>query len=142
MSDEVGESGNYHTHVYIICSSCITFATLKKSFPTAHIDPAYGTANEVKDYVFKTGKWLEDKKAETNIRDTHFEYGILPNDSKIEEKRIDRRKLYNLVKDGYTNSEILKLDFEYFPYLEAVQRMRLMIKSELSNKSGQESTVL
>ena len=54
------------------------FRTLKNKFPTVHIELAKGTAVQNRDYVFKKGKWQNNKKHETNLIDTHEEYGKPP----------------------------------------------------------------
>ena len=56
LADEIGEQGTYHTHVFFCSSSPMRFNTVKKRFPTAHIDKAYGTAQENRDYIRKEGK--------------------------------------------------------------------------------------
>ena len=60
MSDEIANS--HHTHIYVYFSSPVRFTTLKKRFPQAHIEKAYGTSCENRDYVFKEGKWTHDAK--------------------------------------------------------------------------------
>ena len=57
LADEIGASGTLHTHVYLYSSSPMRFGTVKKRFPTAHIDKATGTSKEIRDYVCKQGKW-------------------------------------------------------------------------------------
>lgn len=45
-SMEVGEKGTPHFHPAIFCPSPIRFSTLKRLFPTAHIERAYGSMAE------------------------------------------------------------------------------------------------
>jgi hypothetical protein len=130
ISDEIGEGGTYHTHVYFVCSSAISFGKVKKLFPTAHIDIAYGTAKEVRDYVFKDGKWLDDKKADTNLRDTHFEYGKIPEDVEIIEKIFDHVGMFRLVREGYSIYDIAQKEREWGRYMDEIYRMRDMIYCE------------
>ena len=47
LADEIGASGTLHTHVYLYSSSPMRFGTVKKRFPTAHIDKATGTSKEI-----------------------------------------------------------------------------------------------
>jgi len=45
MADEIGLNGETsHTHIYFVAHSPIRFSTVKKLFPTAHIESAYGTS--------------------------------------------------------------------------------------------------
>ena len=57
MADEIGASGTYHTHVYLYSESPMRFETVKKRFPTAHIDKAAGPSWSNRDYIRKEGKW-------------------------------------------------------------------------------------
>ena len=123
MSDEVGSS--YHTHIYIYCNSPVRFSTLKKKFPTAHIELARGTSEQNRDYVFKEGKWLNDKKRETNVLDTHEEWGEMP----IERQgaRNDLADLYDLIKQGATDFEILDANPEFFNQIDRMEKVRQTI---------------
>ena len=51
LADEIGESGTYHTHIYLFSHSPIRFSTVKNRFPPAHIEKALGTSMENRDYV-------------------------------------------------------------------------------------------
>lgn len=123
MSDEVGSS--YHTHIYIYCSSPVRFSTIKNKFPTAHIELAKGTSEQNRDYVFKEGKWLNDKKRGTNLLDTHEEFGEMP----IERQgaRNDLADLYDLIKQGATDFEILDTNPEFFNQIERMEKVRQTI---------------
>ena len=47
MGDEIsGKDGTYHTHVYAVFSAPVRFSTLKKRFPSAHIEKAISILNE------------------------------------------------------------------------------------------------
>lgn len=50
MADEIGKEGTYHTHLFVIFSSPVRFSTIQHRFGIAHIDPAYGTAQQNRDY--------------------------------------------------------------------------------------------
>ena len=81
MADEIATTGTYHTHVFFCTSSPARFSTIKKRFPTAHIEKAYGTPKENRDYITKTGIWADTSKAETAVPNTFQEWGELPADS-------------------------------------------------------------
>lgn len=78
MADEIGASGTYHTHLYLYSQSPMRFGTVKRRFPTAHIDKANGTSKENRDYIRKDGKWADTAKAETRVEGTFYAYGELP----------------------------------------------------------------
>jgi hypothetical protein len=54
LSDEVGKSGTEHTHIFMYSSSPIRFTTIKNRLPIAHIEKAYGSAIENRDYIMKS----------------------------------------------------------------------------------------
>jgi len=105
MADEVGENGTYHTHIFIYSRSPIRFNTLKNRLPTAHIEQAHGTVQQNRDYIQKSGKWENDGKAETSIKDSFFEYGELPVER--EESNQKMNKLIENIKEGKRTTEII-----------------------------------
>lgn len=125
MSDEIGDEGTYHTHIYLHSSSGVRFSTVKKKFPQAHLDMCKGTAQENKDYVFKEGKWLKSDKGETNLRDTHEEFGELPIER--QGQRNDLTDLYDLIKDGYTTAEIIEQSPSFIQHLDKIEPVRQAI---------------
>jgi len=105
LADEIAQTGTYHTHVFLYSQSPMRFSTVKNRFPTAHIEKAYGSAKENRDYIRKEGKWAEDKKAETSVEDSFMEWGTLPKEG--EEKDPKMYKLLQCVKDGLSTTEII-----------------------------------
>ena len=105
MADEIATTGTFHTHIFLYSKSPIRFSTVKNRFPTAHIEKAFGSAKENRDYIRKEGKWLEDKKAETSVDGSFYEFGNVPNES--EESNPKMFKLLQNVKDGLSNTEII-----------------------------------
>ncbi|MCR4756095.1 MAG: replication protein [Lachnospiraceae bacterium] len=126
MSDEVAST--YHTHVYALFSSPVRFSTLKNRFEKAHIEKAYGTSAQNKEYVFKEGKWVNDKKKETNLADTHEEYGEIPQER--QGARNDCAELYELISEGRSNYEILEENPDFIKQVERIDRVRQIIQNE------------
>lgn len=125
MCDEIGkEEGTPHTHIFI-CSpnSAIRFSTVKKHFPTAHIENAYGTCQDNKDYFLKAGKWANTAKSETTVEGTFEEWGIMPTKERMSAKA-EYQYIFSLVQDGYQDAEILRMYPEAFLYLDKIQRAR------------------
>lgn len=106
MADETATTGTYHTHVYLFTHSPVRFSTLKNRLPTAHIEKAYGSSRENRDYITKSGKWANTDKSETSVAGTFFEFGKLPTEA--EEKSPVMQQLLHNVKDGMTNTEIVE----------------------------------
>ena len=128
LADEIGASGTLHTHVYLYSSSPMRFGTVKKRFPTAHIDKAYGTAQENRDYIRKEGKWAESRKSETSVEGTFKEFGELPDEAS--EKSPKYARLLQCVKDGMSNKEILAIDPSFAFHLEHIDKLRQDIRFE------------
>jgi len=129
MADEIGESGTYHTHVFLCSSSPMRFGTVKKRFPTAHIDKANGTTEDNRAYIRKEGKWAETRKSETSVESTFKEFGELPDEAT--EKSPKYAKLLQCVKDGMTNQEILAIDPSFAFHLEHIDKLRQDIRIHL-----------
>ena len=78
LAEEVAATGTPHIHIYFERASALRFSTLKKRFPTAHLDPAVGSAWQNREYITKTGKWAETEKAETSVEGSFYEWGEIP----------------------------------------------------------------
>lgn len=123
MSDEIGgEQQTYHTHIYFVTSQPKKFTTVKNIFPEAHIEKANGLSSQNRDYVFKEGKWLDSEKGTTNLRDTHEEWGEMP--AEKQGKRTDIDNLYEMIKDGRTNYEILEENPKYMMHIDKIEKAR------------------
>lgn len=105
MMDEIATTGTEHTHIFLLSESPIRFSTVKNRFPLAHIEKAYGSAAENRDYIRKGGKWADTDKAETSIPGTFEEWGHLP--SKHEEKAPMMAQLVKDVGAGMSTTEII-----------------------------------
>lgn len=129
MGDEIGEQGTPHTHIYFVTAvSAVRFSTVKGLFPTAHIEAAQGSSEENRAYVQKSGKWAEGEKAETSIPGTFEEWGELPVEHQGE--RSDLAILYQLVKDGLSNYEIMEENPDYMLNLERIERARQAVREQ------------
>lgn len=80
MADEIGAQGTPHTHVFFRCESPFRFETVKRRFPIAHIEEAFGSCQANRDYIRKEGIWADSDKAETTIPGTFEEFGKLPDE--------------------------------------------------------------
>ncbi len=105
LADEIATTGTFHTHIFIYAKSPIRFTTLKNRFPTAHIEKAFGSAKDNRDYIRKEGKWQDDAKAETSVEGSFYEFGTVP--SEVEERDPKMYRLLQNVKDGLSTTEII-----------------------------------
>lgn len=102
---ELATTGTEHMHLFMYSSSPIRFSTIKRRFPTAHIDRAYGSCIDNRTYLRKEGKWASTAKAETSIADSFFEWGELPKEGK--EKSPQKAKLIEAIQSGMTTADII-----------------------------------
>lgn len=140
MSDEIGEAGTYHTHIFIAASSGIRFSTLLNRFEKCHFEMANGNCQQNRDYVFKEGKWSNDKKAETNLKDTHLEFGELPVER--QGKRNDLDDLYDMIKSGMTTLEIVEVNPSYMLYLDKIDKLRMQLRAQQFKVSDRNVSVV
>ena len=108
LSMEVASTGTPHIHIFIYRKSAIRFETVKKMFPTAHIETAKGSCQQNKDYIQKIGKWAASDKAETTVEGTFAEWGTMPDDGKA--KKIN---IINEFKEGKSIMDILETQPEF-----------------------------
>ncbi|MEG0692291.1 MAG: replication protein [Oscillospiraceae bacterium] len=129
MCDEIGtEEKTYHTHIYVVFKNAVMFETLQKRFYGAHIEMVQGNNQENYDYIRKQGKWVDDEKGETNLSDTFEEFGELPPDRQAGEKETVR--IYEMIKDGASNYDILEAFPNAMNRLEKIERARQTYISE------------
>ena len=134
LADEIGASGTYHTHVYLYSSSPMRFGTVKRRFPTAHIDKANGTSQEIRDYIRKEGKWADTDKAETRVEGTFKEFGTLPSES--QEKSPKMAQLMQDVKDGFSTTEIIENDPSFAFKINDIDALREKLLFERFRKEN------
>lgn len=106
ISDEIGSGGTPHVHFFMAFANAVRFSTIKKLFEGGHFEMCNGSSSQNRDYVFKIGKHKNTDKEETNLKDTHEEFGSLP----VERpgRRSDLDTLYDMVQSGMTAHEIIK----------------------------------
>lgn len=128
LGDEIGENGTYHTHVFLFSHSPIRFSTVKNRFPIAHIEKSMKGAKANRDYITKSGKWADTKKAETSVEGTFFEFGDLPVEA--EEDSPSMYALVGCVKQGMTNAEIIQQKPRYAFHLKGIDEVRDTLQAE------------
>jgi len=126
LTDEIGESGNYHTHVFLYASPT-RFSTLKKRFYTAHIESAKGSILENRDYILKAGeKWSD--KANTSVVGSFKESGEPPEERT--DNQPDASALVIGIWEGKSNLEILQEMPKMALQLQKVDYLRQSILAE------------
>ena len=128
MADEIATTGTYHTHIFFCAPSPVRFSTIKKRFPTAHIEKAYGTPKENRNYITKSGQWTDTSKAETSVPDTFEEWGTLPADS--EDKAPEMFQLMQEVRSGKTIMEVIEEHPNFAFRIREIELLRQTILAE------------
>ena len=139
MADEIGASGTYHTHVYLYSSAPMRFHTVKRRFPTAHIDKASGTSKSNRDYIRKEGKWSDTDKADTRVEGTFQEFGELPKEA--DEKSPKMAQLIQYVRDGLSNLEIIEIEPGYAFKTREIDLLRQQLLEEKFTRENRDVAV-
>ena len=140
LADEIGESGTYHTHIYLFSHSPIRFSTIKNRFPPAHIEKSMKGSVANRDYITKSGKWADTKKAGTSVEGTFFEFGDIPTEA--EEDSPSMYALMGCVEQGMTNAEIIRQKPSYAFRLKGIDEMRDTLQAERYIKENRAVQVL
>lgn len=125
MADEIATTGTYHTHIFLYSPSPMRFSTIKGRFPTAHIEKAYGSAKDNRDYIRKEGRWAETDKAETSVADTFEEWGDLPTEK--EQASPDKYRLLQSLREGMTSLEAVEDNPDRFYHYREIETVRQSI---------------
>lgn len=125
LADEIATTGTYHTHIFLYSPSPMRFSTIKGRFPTAHIEKAYGSAKDNRDYIRKEGRWADTEKAETAVPETFEEWGDLP--SEKEESSPDKYRLLQSLREGMTPLEAVEDNPDRFYHYREIETVRQSI---------------
>lgn len=134
LADEIGlEENTPHTHIFLYCSR-LRFSTIKRMFPSAHIEQAYGSVEENREYIRKDGKWAEDEKADTSVPGTFEEWGEIPEEPGAG-YRTDIADIYKQIYNGASNAEIMARNPEAAQYIGKMDKIRQeILEAEYKDK--------
>lgn len=133
LCDEIGgDTRTYHTHVYMAFANAKEFSAIQRRFYGAHIELARGTHRENRDYIRKEGKWSDDVKHETNLRDTFEESGPLPEETTRQQKQSEA--ILGMVTSGASNAEILRDYPSAMNHLPRIEQARQTLLAERFRK--------
>lgn len=130
-SKEIGENGTEHYHLALFRPSPIRFSTLKRLFPTAHIEKAYGSMSENRNYVCKGGKWAATDKADTAVPGTFAEYGTMPTEQ--EETASKYTAILSEVREGKSITEIVDAHPEMAFHVQHITTLRETIQTDANS---------
>ena len=138
MADEIATTGTYHTHIFLYSPSPMRFSTIKGRPPTAHIEKAYGSAKDNRDYIRKEGRWAETDKAETSVADTFEEWGEFP--AEKEEASPDKYKLLQSLREGMTSLEAVEDNSDCFYHYREIETVRQIILEDTYSSEARKET--
>lgn len=137
IADEIGANEHTpHTHIFVIYQNPKVISTIKNLFPESHIDLVRGSNSQNRDYVLKQGKWQDTEKGTTSIPESQEEYGTLPEDKRCCKPELGI--LYELIKEGRSNYEILEEHPEYIKDISDIEKTRMILKQEEFKNSWRE----
>lgn len=129
MCDEIGnKTHTYHIHLALYRTSASRWSTLCRKLPHTVIIPMRGTVSQARDYIRKEGRYKDSHKSETNLPDTFEESGLCPVET--QGARNDLAALYDMIKDGKTNYQILEENPFYLDKLDKIDATREILKEE------------
>lgn len=124
MADEIGlDTHTPHTHIFMVLKSPTKFSTIKRRFPEAHIESARGSCEDNRTYVLKSGKWANDPKADTSVKDSFEESGPLPEEPG-QGARTDVSDLYSKIENGMSNAEVMAENPDSAKYIHLMDKIR------------------
>ena len=140
MCDEIGSEGTYHTHLYIAFKTPRMHTVIENAFPGAHRDIVRGASQQNRDYILKDGEKYNKQPdgsydytdsggkqhTGTNYTDTFREWGEMPRERQGKGKDVEQ--IYNMLKDGATNNEIVEAVPSAMLSLEKVNQTRSMLR--------------
>ncbi len=133
MSKEIGLlNSTPHIHIFVYFDNAVRFTTLKNRLGNnINLKICDSTCEKNRDYVFKEGKHAGTEKEETNLKDTHFEYGEMP----VERQgaRNDLADLYDMVVDGASDLDIIRSNYNNILRMSYVEKLRKKLKAEKFN---------
>jgi hypothetical protein len=123
-SYEIGlKEKTLHIHIFFYFKNPRAGNSLKKIFPTAHLDLCRGSCKQIRDYVFKEN--LSDDKKEkedTRIEGKQYESATLPEEK--QGNRSDLELLYDLIKQGFSNVDIYNANPSFIKYTYLIDKTR------------------
>ncbi len=141
MCDEEGdECETLHTHVFIYRGSPFTARQIDNLFPKMHRDACYGTCAENRAYILKDGeKFHKDETGAysyidsngkhhegVNFSNTFFEVGECPDEHQGRSSASE--VVLAMIKDGYSNEDIVDAVPTAYKDLEKLERTRSMYR--------------
>lgn len=105
----ISAQGLPHVHLVVEDVKAMRFSAVKKSFPTAHLEPTKGNKEQAEDYINKKGKYEE--KGEVIV--CKRQYGEIKG---AQGQRRDLGILQDLIEQGLKPNEIMDMNIAFRRY--------------------------
>lgn len=124
----ISAEGLEHVHMVVEDVKKMRFAEIKKTYaPGAHFEKTQGTKKEVEAYINKTGKF-EEKGEEVVFS---CQVGELKGK---QGRRSDLIHMYDMIRDGFTDYEIIEDNPEYIKHLAKIRDARQVLATEQAKR--------
>lgn len=117
----------FHIHMGVYASNKVLFTTVASVLGNAHVEPQYGTKQQLVEYLRKQGKWEE--KGEKILYESNMD-GIQDGQG----KRTDLNSISEMIDKGMTPNEIFREDIKF-------RKWDKMIKDAYFDKRYQETPI-
>ncbi len=116
MCDEIGENGNYHTHLYILLGKKKRWSSVQRAFPHSHIEEkVLGSPQECRAYIRKEGD-RHKKKRETNLSETFYEEGNIPQFTISNDRAEMLLQIEDMINQGMRPEQIMEQSIVFRQY--------------------------
>lgn len=105
----VSEAGLHHVHMVLSDDTSHRFSYIKKLYPMAHCEETLGSKKQAEDYIYKKGAFEDATEKILEI----YKHGEIKG---RQGKRNDLDRINEYLNEGFTPSEIFKLNLSYRRY--------------------------
>lgn len=119
-----------HYHIYLLGKNQIKAFTIHNKLKGMNRKMVNGSNSANRDYCWKTGKWQGTEKELKHDHSFDMESGEMPEDVG-QGYRADLHGLYDMIKCGKSNYEILEENPTYIDKLEKMDKVRQIIRDEM-----------
>lgn len=130
IASEIGvENHTPHIHFFIYNTSAINAYTIENKFHGINRKQANGTIMENRNYVFKEGVYIGSEKGNLHDYSSNKESGEPPQE-RGRGHRTDLCELYDMIKEGKSDYEIMEECPQYMKQFEKIDKVRQVIREE------------
>ncbi|MDJ1121805.1 hypothetical protein QJ043_06960 [Olsenella sp. YH-ols2217] len=107
---ERSETGTLHAHQLVCSAYPVKLESVRRMFPHAHVEVAFGTYDDCRSYIYKTDK--HKHKSETKLCEP-VELGGFKGSNRSAQGKPTELEIDRLLDEGYTPAQIMALGVSY-----------------------------